>query len=257
MEINSLEKFLDKKNIAAVRNKRMEREKICVLFIEDDEATQTLLRMTAASLQPTYDLIVAENSKDGLKSYFGHAPDITFLDIQLPDGSGLDILKVIKKHDPNSYVVMLTANATSINVKKATVFGADGFIAKPFTKNSMKQIFGKYTRNDEVYNTDLIDRNVVQSISFNDSEMEAMIYKSFLDKSQAYINNIREPDSADVYEKALLNMKKLAINVGANKLANICSLAKENPVDINILNGIYNTTIDKIQSIVDSLGVEE
>ncbi len=141
---NILERFTNKDNISVMCNKRAQRQKLNVLFVEDDEATRTLLGMTATSLEKNCEVTLAETMKDGAARYLENVPNIAFLDIQLPDGSGLDILKLIKANDPDAYVVMITANTTPANVNIAITAGADAFIAKPFTKKKIQDIFDKY-----------------------------------------------------------------------------------------------------------------
>ena len=55
-----------------------------------------------------------------------------FLDIGLPDGNGLDILKEIKKEYPKIKVAMLTADDTEKSKNTAISYGADMYITKPF-----------------------------------------------------------------------------------------------------------------------------
>lgn len=64
-------------------------------------------------------------------------PEIIFLDNHLPDGMGVDFITQIRKSNPNSKVVMITAYDTAADRKKAVDQGADFFIAKPFTRDTI------------------------------------------------------------------------------------------------------------------------
>lgn len=64
-------------------------------------------------------------------------PEIIFLDNHLPDGMGVDFISYIKKNKPESKVVMITAYDTQKDRLRATQAGADDFIAKPFTRQSI------------------------------------------------------------------------------------------------------------------------
>ena len=123
---------------------RKNREKLHLLFVEDDEPTRQLLQMATHSVQHNAKVYLASNGKEGIQKHFEFMPDITFLDIQLPDSTGLDMLKFIQQKDPEAYVVMLSANATSTNVQKALQQGAKGFIAKPFTKKKLQEVLEKH-----------------------------------------------------------------------------------------------------------------
>lgn len=58
---------------------------------------------------------------------------LVLLDINLPDGSGLELLREIKKHTPRTAVIMLTANDTDMDVVEGLECGADDYMTKPFS----------------------------------------------------------------------------------------------------------------------------
>ncbi len=62
-------------------------------------------------------------------------PAIIFLDNHLPDGTGVDFIDNIKKHSPNTKIVIITAHDTVADRNRAFMKGADFFIGKPFTKD--------------------------------------------------------------------------------------------------------------------------
>ena len=59
--------------------------------------------------------------------------NIIFLDIELPDGDGKEIISQINEISPEANVVMVSAHSTVENVKEAIEKGAKGFVVKPFT----------------------------------------------------------------------------------------------------------------------------
>lgn len=58
---------------------------------------------------------------------------LAILDINLPDGNGLDLLKEIKRNTPDIPVIMLTANDTDKDIVSGLEQGADDYITKPFS----------------------------------------------------------------------------------------------------------------------------
>ena len=125
---------------------RKNRENIHLLFVEDDEPTRQLLQLAAQSVEHGAKVHLASTGKEGIQKHFEFYPDVTFLDIQLPDSTGLDMLKFIQEKDPTAYVVILSANATSSNVQKALAMGAKGFVAKPFTKKKLQEVLEKFEK---------------------------------------------------------------------------------------------------------------
>jgi two-component system, chemotaxis family, chemotaxis protein CheY len=119
--------------IAARRN---ERRNPSVLFVEDDVFSQKLL---GNALRSGYEVCGATTGYEGVMSYLKIAPDIVFLDINLPDMMGIEILEKIFSLDPRAFVVMLSGNGHKDNVMKAIQGGARGFIGKPFTIDKLQQ----------------------------------------------------------------------------------------------------------------------
>ena len=64
--------------------------------------------------------------------------DFVLLDINLPDGSGLDLLKEIKKQKATLPVILLTANDTDRDIVHGLETGADDYITKPFSLSVLR-----------------------------------------------------------------------------------------------------------------------
>jgi DNA-binding response OmpR family regulator len=82
-----------------------------------------------------------EDGEKGLAQLKVERPDLILLDTTMPGMSGLDVLKAIRE-DSNSEisaipVVMLTANSSEIDMKKAFEIGATSYIIKPFKREKI------------------------------------------------------------------------------------------------------------------------
>jgi len=75
--------------------------------------------------------------------YKAEMPDVLFLDIHLPNVSGLDLVSQIMAVDPGAYIVMLSADSTQTNVLTAVKRGAKGFLTKPFKFDDLMFWFNK------------------------------------------------------------------------------------------------------------------
>ena len=65
-------------------------------------------------------------------------PALILLDINLPDGSGLDFLQSIKRDCPDCPVILLTANDTDGDIVNGLELGADDYITKPFSLSVLR-----------------------------------------------------------------------------------------------------------------------
>lgn len=114
--------------------KKREKNPAQVLLVEDDPFSRHLVKSLLSS---SFKVIEAETHIDALNAYVQYAPDLVFLDIDLPESTGHDVIKKLKEYDPDAFVVMLSGNAYMDNIKKSLELGAHSFIAKPFNKQSI------------------------------------------------------------------------------------------------------------------------
>lgn len=103
------------------------REKI--LIVDDDRFVRMALREALRSWN--YETIEAENVTDAKRLFVEEEPTIALLDIDLPDGSGLDVLNEIKEKNPDAIAVMVTGSIDVPNAVAALRGGAHDFIGKP------------------------------------------------------------------------------------------------------------------------------
>lgn len=79
----------------------------------------------------------AENSQAGVGKYKKHQPDLVTMDITMPELSGIDALKAIKKIDPDAKVIMVSAMGQQAMIMEAIKNGAKSFIVKPFKEDHL------------------------------------------------------------------------------------------------------------------------
>ena len=68
-------------------------------------------------------------------------PDLIFLDIHLPNLSGLELLPQLMHADANAHVIMLSADSSEENVRNTMRYGSRGFMTKPFNKQRVLDYF--------------------------------------------------------------------------------------------------------------------
>jgi len=101
------------------------------VFSVDDHP---LLREGIAALvnnQPDMVLVdQAANGAEAIKLFTKHLPDVTLLDLRLPDMSGIDTLIAIRAAFPNARVIMLTTFEGDVEIHRALQAGAYGYLLK-------------------------------------------------------------------------------------------------------------------------------
>ena len=102
-----------------------------ILIVEDD----TLLNKTLAYnlTSDGYEVISAYNYSFSLRYLRESYIDLVLLDINLPDGNGLDLCREIKERYTDTYIMFLTANDRESDMIKGYEVGGADYITKPFS----------------------------------------------------------------------------------------------------------------------------
>lgn len=105
-----------------------------LLIVEDSQPVRNRLRAILARL-PGVQTEVAEDVRQGTARFRELKPEMVILDVLLPDGSGLDLLEVIKQEQPATRVLMCS-NYTLYR-KRCVAEGADYFFDKTMELESL------------------------------------------------------------------------------------------------------------------------
>lgn len=108
-----------------------------VLIVDDEFAIRDLLRMALEIVD--YRCLEADNIQDAYAIVLDQRPDIVLLDWMLPGGSGIELLRRLKRDESTQEipVIMLTAKAAEDNVIQGLEVGADDYITKPFAPREL------------------------------------------------------------------------------------------------------------------------
>ena len=107
-----------------------------VLIVDDEPGVRFALREALKTWG--YETVEAASVADAVKTFEEEYPAVAILDIDLPDGSGLDILNEIKDQHPETVVIMITGNVNVPNVITALRGGAHDFIGKPIRLEELR-----------------------------------------------------------------------------------------------------------------------
>lgn len=107
-----------------------------ILVVDDDQA----IRWTLSEALRSWSFVPVEAGTvaEALAQFNGESPAAVLLDIDLPDGSGLDVLRQIKQERPESIVIMITGNVQIDNTISALRGGAYDFISKPISLEELR-----------------------------------------------------------------------------------------------------------------------
>ncbi len=112
-----------------------------LLIIDDDENVRYSFRyaLETAGLE----VLTAATGSEGLNLILKHDPDAVLLDIQLPDGSGLEIFQEIQGLEKKRPVVFITGHGTMETALEAMKQGAFDYLVKPVNLDQVSRLLGR------------------------------------------------------------------------------------------------------------------
>lgn len=111
-----------------------------VWYTDDDEemtkAVRLMLRLLGYEMRPFLNARAAARAL-----LAGEMPDLLFLDVNMPEVSGLDLLEFVRRRQQWSRlpVIMLSSEAADVQIDHALSLGADAYLAKPITIDELEQ----------------------------------------------------------------------------------------------------------------------
>lgn len=116
-----------------------------ILIIDDSEIIRERLVNRLAQLPSVRFIEQAQNKISALAALENIHPDIAIIDIQLPDGSGIDILAKIKNESCSTVVIVLTNYPYSVIRKRCNELGADYFFDKSTEFEKIFDVLDKFS----------------------------------------------------------------------------------------------------------------
>ena len=134
---------------------------IKVLVIDDDQKILDLIRKVLKKYE--FDLFTASNGDQGVELFKKENPSIVLSDINMPDMSGIEILKIVKYISPITQVIVISGVGTTTDVIEALRLGASDYLVKPF-------------------NIDLLIHTIIRCVERHELIMERIGRKENLEK---------------------------------------------------------------------------
>jgi DNA-binding NarL/FixJ family response regulator len=97
--------------------------------------------VTFIECQPDMEVVAqASTGYEAIECFRNHRPDITLLDLRLPDMSGTDALIALRTQFPNARIIILTTFDCSAEIKRALAAGAQSYMLKTMPPQEMAEV---------------------------------------------------------------------------------------------------------------------
>lgn len=134
---------------------------ISILIVDDEHLIRKALKETIKNISE--DFQVVGDAGDGfaaLEMIDHNRPDLVFLDIRMPEMSGLELAARIKDESPSTLLVFLTGYADFAYARQALVLGALDYILKPVRKDNLEEVLNRARRHIYEENENIVDRDI-------------------------------------------------------------------------------------------------
>jgi len=179
-----------------------------ILLVEDNEAIQQINKEMLEE-EGGYKVRLAMNLAEAQGSIKQSAPDLIVLDIMLPDGSGLDFLKELRKTGSDVPVLLLTALSESNDEVKGIREGGDDYVAKPYDSDVLlvrieKLLNQKLKADERVKDAVAQTKNAADIVQYGPLTVNSITQRAKLDGEDANLT----PKEFSVLAYFLKNMDK-------------------------------------------------
>jgi DNA-binding NarL/FixJ family response regulator len=138
-----------------------------VLIVDDHPVVVSGCRAVFAG-DRSVQIISAQNEREGMKAFRQSKPHVSIIDINLPGVSGYELLRKIRKEDPEAKVIMFSVNDDPAFVVRAVELGAKGFVCKGDDPRSLVEAVHEVAKG-----TSFISPQLAKSVTFSSAETRA------------------------------------------------------------------------------------
>src|SRR5260370_3390837 len=113
---------------------------IRVLSVDDHPLLREGLAAIINNQQDMLLVAQASNAQEAIQEYRKHLPDVTLMDLRLPDKSGIDALIAVRAEFPEARVIMLTTFEGDVEIQRALEAGARGYMLKSMPPKELVEV---------------------------------------------------------------------------------------------------------------------
>ena len=114
--------------------------KIRVLCVDDHPIVREGIA-AIIGLQPDMTMAgTAATGREAIERFVELRPDVSLVDLRLPDMSGFDVIRAIKDKSPNARIVVLSSHEGDVDIQRALEAGAQGYVAKGIVRDELLDI---------------------------------------------------------------------------------------------------------------------
>jgi DNA-binding NarL/FixJ family response regulator len=152
---------------------------IRILLADDHPVLRQGIQALAADERDMEFVAEASNGREAIEQFRKHGPDITLMDLQMPDMNGIDVMITIRNEFPDARFIILTTYAGDVQVSRALKAGARAYLLKSFLRkellDTIRAVHAGQKRIPSDLATQVADHIADDSLTFREIEVLRLI----------------------------------------------------------------------------------
>lgn len=192
-----------------------------LIIVEDDPMVRMINERFVAKISQ-FELVASVSSLDEAKQILAtQSIHLVLLDVFLPSGSGLDLLKWIRDEALKCDVILITAENRLESIQEAFRYGAVDYLIKPFNFQRFQEALKNYERRSQLLKGEsLVEQAIIDQYLIGIKEEEE---QSSSKKTEV---PLRRGLNINTYEQILMFMKTIGQDLSAEEIAYQVGLAR-------------------------------
>jgi two-component system, NarL family, invasion response regulator UvrY len=150
-----------------------------VMLVDDHAIVRSGFRRLL-DLFPGIEVVAEANTGDqAYRGYIDHTPDITVLDISMPDIGGLEVLRRLQARAPNARIVVFSMHEDAALAERAMRMGARGYVTKSSAPNVLAEAVLAVAAGKLFLSPDIAHAMAIYNLSDNDDPLQMLTPREF------------------------------------------------------------------------------
>ncbi|HEY2649753.1 MAG TPA: LytTR family DNA-binding domain-containing protein [Puia sp.] len=196
---------------------------INALIIEDEKHCSDNLLWLLNKYCPEVEVLgICKNADEGLEQIRASQPGLVFLDVEMPDKSGFDLLESIS--DIPFHIIFTTAfNQYAV---RAIKFGALDYLLKPVDKDELRQAVDKFTKQEKQISLNQLTALLSHTQKKNDFSFQKIAFPTLHSYELVHLNDILVCESSSNYTNVrLTNGKTILVSKTLKEIEELLNMA--------------------------------
>ena len=195
---------------------------IRILTVDDHPVLREGIAAVLASEQDMILVAEASNGREAVEQFRAHHPDVTLMDVQMPEVNGIDAIVKIRKEFPDARIIVLTTYTGDAQATRAFKAGAFGYLLKNMVRkeliDTIRTVHGGKKRIPPEIAVEMAQHHTDDALTEREIEVLREVAAGNANKMVAQLLNISE-------ETVKAHMRSILSKLGANDRTHAVTIA--------------------------------